>query len=372
MGTIIHLDNDEKILQDFKGLFDQSGINLDLVTCQTKDEFYKLIEEHKNSLKALVFDLLSSEPGKEELHKGDAEFLDSVEDSFSTVSIPIFIYSGFLEAIEEQFETHGTVFKIDKANGPDEILRLIKLFDESGFLDVFSPGGKIEKDFHNELNKSFISQFTNNKQIEEIINTVAEEDVKESKERVEKVFKRIALRSLLTVLQLSENEGDEEYLNPVEHYVKRINDQKIVTGDIFFSQEKNEHLLVMTPRCDLANKDPQEILVCNIDTEKFPDKTTSNTQKGKILNAITDNPEYSGYDRYLVRSPFFVGGLIKIGSYSMIAKEELLSSYDLQITLSDELTNEILGKFGSYFFRTGITTWDLDETVKFIESIKED
>ena len=27
-------------------------------------------------------------------------------------------------------------------------------------------------------------------------------------------------------------------------------------------------------------------------------------------------------------------------------------------TMSDELTNEILGKFGAYFFRTGITPWD--------------
>ncbi len=369
-GTIIHLDNDEKILQKFKGLYDQSGLDLDLVPCQTKDEFYELVKEHENSLKGLIFDLLSSKPDKKELHKGDAEFLESVEISFSSYSIPIFIYSGFLESIEEQFETHGTVFKIDKGDGPDEILRLLKLFSDSGFLDIFSPGGKIEKEFHKELNKSFVSQFTNNKQIEEIINTVSKEDGEETKVRVEKIFKRIALRSLLTVLHKSDEAEEDEFVNPVEHYVRRINDQKVETGDIFFNEEENEHVLVLTPRCDLANKDPESILVCRIDTEKFPEKTNSGNQKQKILDAITDNPTYSGYDRYLVRSPFFKGGLVEIGSYKMIPMDELTSNYHRVVSLSDELTNEILGKFGAYFFRTGINTWDLDETVNFLNSLK--
>lgn len=370
-GTIIHLDNEEKILEDFKGLFDQSDIDIKLTSCQTKEEFEQKVEENSGNLRGLIFDLLSSEPGKEELHEEDAEFLDNIEKSFSNYSIPIFIYSGFLQAVDGKFESAGTVYKIDKteSGGAQEIIRVIKLFDESGFLDVFSPGGKIERDFHNELNKSFVSQFTNNNQIEEIINTVVEEDAKQSKERVEKVFKRIALRSLLTVLHLTD-EG-EEHVNPVEHYVRRINDQSIETGDIFYSKKNDDYILVLTPRCDLANKQPETILICNINTEKFPDAIVSSKQKKKILDAITDNPKYSGYDRYLVRSPFFKGGLIEIGSYRMIPRTELIDDYQLIVTLSDELTNEILGKFGAYFFRTGINTWDWDETIKYLESIKE-
>src|SRR5699024_1374219 len=105
----------------------------------------------------------------------DAEFLDSVEKSFAHVNIPIFIYSGYLEAIEDKFDGYGTVFKIDKGDGPDNIFRRIKLFQESGFLDVFCPGGKIETELHQELNKAFVSQFTNNTQIEKIIKVVNEE-----------------------------------------------------------------------------------------------------------------------------------------------------------------------------------------------------
>lgn len=360
-GTIIHLDNDEEILHKFKGLYDQSGIDLDLVPCQKKEEFYKLFNEHKKSLKGLIFDLLSSEPDKEELHKNDAEFLESVEISFSTLSIPIFIYSGFLEAIEEQFETHGTVFKIDKGDGPDEIIRLIKLFKDSGFLEVFCPGGKIEKELHKDLNKAFVSQFTNNSQIEEIIKVVDEGSKRKNKERTERIFTRIAVRSLITSLNIIAEEKIE-FLNPVEHYLQRISPFDIWTGDIFRNEE-NETLLVITPRCDVMRAD--ELLVCEIRKEEFP------TKKEHIERALRDNPILSGYDRILPPTPFFEGGKVKLSSYRIIEKSTLLNEYKRVISLSDELTNEILGKFGSYFFRSGITPWHEPEMIKYLNEGKD-
>ncbi|WP_441001342.1 hypothetical protein [Fodinibius sp. SL11] len=374
MGAIIHLDDDQDILDRVESYYEQLNIDLELIPCGSIEEFEKLIKDESVQIRSLIFDLVDKEPGKDELNEGDADFLNTIEQSFARFNVPIFIYSGFLESLEDGFEEYGSVFKISKDESSEVIFNRIELFHKSGFLEVFGPGGEIEEKLHKDLHQAFISQFTDNTQIEAIINLIKDASEEENfSERVKRVFKRIAIRSLLTDLKnpILESGVDDEFLNPVEHYVQRISKQEIVTGDIF-KNEEDEYVVVLTPRCDLANKEPDSILVCNINTEMFPEKTRSNKQIGKILSAITDNPKYSGYDRYLVRSPFFKGGLVKLTNYRMIPKESLVDSYERIISLSDELTNEILGKFGSYFFRTGITTWDLDETVAFLKQMDKD
>ena len=56
-----------------------------------------------------------------------------------------------------------------------------------------------------------------------------------------------------------------------------------------------------------------------------------------------------------------------LSRYSMKSKEVLLDGYERIISLSDELTNEIIGKFGAYFFRTGITPWDQQEVIQHVK-----
>jgi hypothetical protein len=358
-GTIIHLDNDEEQLKEFKSLYDQHEIDLELISCQTKDEFQKLVEDNYNNLRGLVFDLFGAGADKGDLSKEDAEFLESINDSFEHISIPIFIYSGFLPRIEEEFNEHGTIFKVDKGDGPDEILRLLKLFHNSGFLDVFSPGGKIEKELHKDLNKAFVTQFSNNSQIEEIIKVVDEESEEKNKERIERIFKRIAVRSLMTSLNFVADE-EIEFLNPVEHYLQRISPFKIWTGDVF-KHEDGEKFLVITPRCDVMRAD--EILICEIKDEDFP------ANKKGVQRALRDNPILSGYDRILPPTPFFEGGKVKLSSYKIVYRAYISDECKRIISLSDELTNEILGKFGSYFFRSGITPWHEKETLNHLKEI---
>ncbi len=75
-GVIIHLDNDLKgILQPSKDLFDQIGVEIDYIICSTKEEFENSILEHKDFVKALIFDLLSEEPTDGELNQKMPNFL---------------------------------------------------------------------------------------------------------------------------------------------------------------------------------------------------------------------------------------------------------------------------------------------------------
>lgn len=374
-GVIIHLDNDLKgILSPSKNLFDQNDLELDYVICETKESFNQEIEKHKNNIKALIFDLLSSEPNTEELHEKDAEFLESINNSFSHYNIPIFVYSGYLQALDGKYENHGTVFKIDKENEITQIFDRIKIFFESGFIDVFSPNGLLQNQLLKDLNLSFTKQFTDNTQIESIIKSITETNGSESVKRVQKVFQRIAVKSLLSNLLAPEVDGEgniiPDFLNPVEHYVKRISSFEFWTGDILIKKDKSYCCIIITPRCDFASKNLDNYLVCDLKLGDFPDKTNSNG-KDQIRKALNDNPLYSGYNRYIPPCPLFVGGKIELSKYKMISKDKLSEDYYREISLSDELTNEILGKFGAYFFRSGINPWNTNEAIEVIKCVAE-
>ena len=173
-GVIIHLDNDkEGVLNPSKHLFEQTGLDLEYIICETKAIFEEEVKENNDNIKVLIFDLLSSNPSADELHQHDAEFIDNVHYSFSRLNIPIFVYSGYLQALEGKYESDGTVFKIDKEKGFGEILTKITKFQNSGFLDVFSPNGELNKLLLNDLHLSFTKQFNSNNQIEEIIDSIS-------------------------------------------------------------------------------------------------------------------------------------------------------------------------------------------------------
>ena len=378
-GVIIHLDNDRKtILDPAKNLFDQYATDLEYITCESKEEFEAAVENHANSIKALIFDLLSEEASKEELEAKDAEFLEKIRSSFADYNIPVFIYSGYLEAVKNEFEYCGTVYKFDKDQEIKLIFDKILFLYKSGFIEIFSPGGILEKELHVDLHKAFTKQFSRNEQIENIINGIIDSSQDENevsqKGRIQRVFKRVAIRSLLSGLLEPEVDEDgyakSEFLNPVEHYLFRISSFDFWTGDIFEHNENSEMILILTPRCNVASSKFTELLICQI-SEEFPSGLKSRKDRDKVANALTDNPTYSGYDRFLPPSPTFRGGKVILSSYRMISKEDLNSNFKRIVTLSDELTNEILGKFGAYFFRTGINPWSMEETVDFIGKTQE-
>lgn len=369
-GIIIHLDNDlEGILNPSKNLFSQTGLDLEYIVCDSKEAFAEAISIHKLNIKSLIFDLLSSEPNSGELHQHDAEFLESINTSFLNYNIPIFVYSGYLQALEGKFENHGTIFKIDKGTEIAFIFDKIKKLFESGFIDVFSPNGLLNEQLLKDLNLSFTKQFSNNTQIEAIIDSIIETKGVDSIKRIQKVFQRIALRSLMSNLlapEIDEGTGkmNFQFLNTVEHYVQRISSFDFWTGDIFLNKkDKTTCFLIVTPRCNVASKSFENLLVCEIELGKFPSDISNRAGKDKIGYALTDNPEYSGYDRYLPKCPFFQGGKVVLSKYHMINRDQLLHDFDRVISLSEDLTNEILGKFGAYFFRSGINPWDKDEAI---------
>lgn len=367
-GIVIHLDNDSKnILVPAKTLFDQSGIGLELISCQDKRLFDDIIRERKNEIRALIFDLIGSEPRTEEINDGDAEFLMNIEDSFAKFNTPIFIYSGYLESIADRFNGYGNVYKIDKEEGFEPIVEKIKLFDESGFLDIFCSTGILEKEIYENLHSSFVAQFRSN-EIEKIIESIRSVDGEDIRARTIDIFKRIALQSLMFEL-ISPISQNKDTVNPIEHFYRRNNNTTVWTGDIWQKKDElEEKVFVLTPRCDIASGRATKLIVSEINSEKLTLKGNKDRRIKKLRDHLTDNI-LGKATRYIPETPYMEGGFINFTTHKTVEIEAFLEQYEYLITLSDDFTNEITGKFASYFLRTGIQTISPEEFKYYIEQL---
>lgn len=364
-GKVIFYDDDDTIISQFEELM--GGSEFELVKYTDLDVLRKDIAGNSKlfeDARALIFDLARNK-AEGGLSK-DFEILKDIEEKFHQYRIPIFIHSAFANDIEN-FQNNGTVWKIEKSGTSiSQIVETITKLDESGFLEAFTPGGIIEQNLFAELHKSFTEQFRKG-EIEKIINSIKLDNPDQFRIRAIEVFKRIAVRSLMSEVQaplLTQRGG----VNPIEHYYRRISKVDLWTGDILKEKNSDFHLLVITPRCNVLRDD--NLLVCPIEVGDFPNNTVSNKDKDKVGHALNDKPEVSGYNRYIPPSPIFDGGKVLLSNYSIIDRKTLIANYEKLISLSDELTNELLGKFGAYFFRTGITPWNKDEAIAHIENSK--
>jgi hypothetical protein len=358
-GLILLYDDDKKTRDSFETIFPQLETEYELFSYETQEALIEKLSEDKsmNEVKALIFDLAKDD---NEIKTHNYSISKYIQENFESRRIPIIIHSGHADTYNN-FDGYGTVFKFEKTDKSiGEICDRLKLMCNGGFLEVFCPRGILETDIMADLHNAFIQQFKSSDQIIDIINliqstTTTEEFVK----RVQRIFKRIAVRSLLTELlspEVDENgDAKEEYAGITEHYVQRINKVQVWTGDIFKHNEKDEFLFILMPRCNAIRCDGY--LVCPFYLGKFPEGVNA----AKYPKVLTGDPTISGYQRYLPKSPVFDGGEIALSKFFMISKGELLSTHFRFISLSEELTNEVLGKFASYFFRTGITPWSKDE-----------
>lgn len=361
-GVILLLDDDQSNLDVFSHLYEQYDIPLTLKTFKDIEKFRSAIRDKTTgpNVKAVIFDLVQK---KSEEIATEFEVSKDIKNIFDSNRIPIFIHSAYIHKYSD-FEDKGTVFKIPKsAESTQTILDKIKLFHDSGFFDIFCPRGIIESKIMTELHNAFIKQFHKD-EIENIIKALKETGGDKYDERVIEVFTRISIRALMTKLiaPYFNDDGvlEQTKINAAEAYVRRINDFKIWTGDIFEKKDKSEMILLLTPRCDIASKNKTNILACKI----FKDLAV---KKDEIQKAIVDNIRDKKY-RFLPKTPLFGGGKVDLSSHITLGTEEIQKNYNYMISLSDELTNEITGKFCSYFMRTGISEIDQAELLHFFEN----
>ena len=381
-GCIILLENEQTYVDMFINLFEDMEIRLKLIPCLNTDDYEKKILENNSSLRCIIMDLSNTSLEEDTKQYKATEY---IEKEFKENRIPIFVHSGNLEHYTD-FPDKGTVFKIPKSKeSSTNICKKIKKMDDSNFFNIFCLGGQLEQKIMKELHESFVSQFKRN-EIEEIINSVESTDATDSSNRVSEIFERIAIRSLYeNWVSTKEIQGKlkEKKFNSIEHYYRRTSDYKIWTGDIFIHNVTNENIVILTPRCNLGHSNYAEILVCKItpllesvikefNNTKVDNKTTGETKGKKSLRtSITDdvtNKRIGERFRFLPPTPQYIGGFIDFITMFTEKGDEILANYTRVISLSDELTNDIVRKFSSYIQRGGISETEFSEAHYYVTS----
>ncbi len=361
--NIVFFDDDEDFSKIFNSMMDKSNFNI--ISYKDYRELKKALNDDNiiSNTKIFIFDLAKDNDEEKQTEK--FSILKDIEEKYNNLRIPIFIHSAFANEFP-LFKNKGTVWKIEKSDKSlEQIAEIIFKLEKSGYLEVFCHNGIIEKSVMAELHKSFTDQFRNG-EIERIIDSIASDDAEQFKNRSINIFKRIAIKSLMSEL-LSPISFENETVNAIEHYYRRQNKIDYWTGDIYSKSDNTDAIVILTPRCDLANNKATNLLVCSIDND-FP----KDNKKEKIKKAITDNPNFtSNICRYLPPSPTFNGGKVNFKTFRTISNSVLNQEYKYEITLSDDLSNEILSKISSYLLRTGISTIDLNELINYIDSLNE-
>ena len=343
--------------------------NADFEKYQETEEFGKLI-------RASIFDLANNQ---KEVDAPGSQFSikEYIEKNYNTVRVPIIIHSAYLHRYPE-FNDSGTVFKIEKTSDSiDKICDLLASMHKTDFLEVFSPGGILERQHPEDLHEVFTSQFkANGKELCEILDLLqnCHKDADKCKERVYAIFQRMALRALVNKLTSRSLDIDESVqVNVLEHFYRRTNTAivPIWTGDILENKSDGLRVYVLRPKCDLERLNPStdgeiEVLVCPLKIFDFPVATgDSRNQLDKVSKAAEHNLSYGPSSRAIPPSIFYPkGGKYPKGSAVDFARpktpkySELVNDYKYLVTLSDDFVNEIATRFGSYLVRPGIVEID--------------
>ncbi len=373
IGIVILLENEKAIRDTFINLFEDLNINLKLVECSTPEEYERVLQKSKenNDLRGIIIDL-SNTTQEDDTKKYKAS--EYIKQEFEANRIPIFIHSGNLEHYRE-LNDKGTVFKRPKEKGSAEsICQLLKKMSDSGFLNIFCLGGELEKKIMSEVHKAFVEQFKGN-EIEAIIDSISVTP-NDTVIRTKEVFERIAVRNVFENWN-SATKDDldnivEVQLNSIEHYYRRTSDFDFWTGDIFKNLENpNTKCVVLTPRCNVGHQKFDELLLCKIQeiNEQKLQELTGRKGEEKLRKNITDHEIVGERYRFLPPTPQFNGGLVDFKTVFTQSIEKFSTNWELEITMSDELTNDVVRKYAAYTLRGGISETEFKEAHHYVASL---
>lgn len=380
-NIILLLEDDKRIIGSFDAYFTAKKMDAELIVSENLTMYLQNFDNYSDNVKCLVMDLNNQ---GDDMETSIGETIKQIKNHYENNRIPIFVHSGNLAHFTD-LDEKGTIIKKEKTSKSiGEIVNSIELMLNCGFLNIFSINGTLDKKIMTEIHSAFINQFKHN-EIEEIIKSIQNGESKEPDtiDRTKEVFERIAIRAIYQNL-INNDIGEKGIIvNTIEHYYRRTNTDKhyFYTGDIFEDQD-NKMFFVATPRCNVSNKNYEEILLCEVNeitdnqatsfqSTKVDNKTTGETKGSKQLRtSITDDVTNSFIGerfRFLPPSPQFKGGFVDFRKVITVTEDEL-NGFNLIISLVDDLTNDVVRKLSSYLLRGGISDTAYEEALYYIKN----
>jgi hypothetical protein len=291
--------------------------------------------------------------------------------------IPIFVYSNNIALLNSEFNSQkGCFFKTySKASKIfTEILTEISDINKTGIIDILGKRGHIE----DVLDKVFWRHISNS--------LGSWIQIEQDKKNKEKMLLRHVSEYILQYLNINDDTGEFEKFNKLEFYTIPPIHEKVTTGDILMKNETEECFVVITPSCDLANKDTVKNIqiVSIIPPNKGPlhgflkeikkiEQQEKQIEKKDRYDSCTTNifkilaNTYALNYYYLPETNQIIGGLMDFQEISTI-KKSLVNSVDyLRIaSIASPFLKDIIVKFSYYYSRQGSPDFDNSELYREI------
>jgi hypothetical protein len=382
MDAVLILEDNETVITGFKQQFDDFGLEVETLYSRTYGEYLAYMDDPAigDRVKCIVMDLSNNQTEDEAL---DFKSVQYIKEQYLKNRIPIFIHSGYLSHYND-LDDQGTVYKIEKSPASvKKIVEKIKLLHESGFLDIFCKKGRLETNVVNQIHDAFISQFKGD-EIEEIIKSIRSANGQNLRNRTTEVFERIALRAVYQNAISNILNDEPVKVNSIEHYYRRTNREAMPfwTGDIFEipanDENPSELVVIVTPRCNAANCNYEQILICKIlslngeELQKIR-STKKDSQDGTVgqknlQKNITDDAT-GERRRFLPKTPQFEGGIVDFVKCFSVSVEQF-QSFFYRISLVDDLANDVVRKLANYLLRGGIADTAYSEAYYYFSGIE--
>ncbi|MED0958219.1 hypothetical protein [Bacillus paramycoides] len=315
-----------------------------------------------NDFDATIIDLNLDQTATEPSDLDGNKLVDIIVNK---IRIPITIRTGYpTQFSSEKIDESNSFLKIyKKTDSIDEILHGIVQWYGIGLASTLGTKGILESC----LNKLFWEQISKN------LNEW-EKNKEDSKEQ-EKSLLRYTLNVLQSYLEVDLDSGKYENFHPAEVYIKPPIKQDLFFGDIL-KKSGNEHFLILTPSCEMAQGKYKKILLSRIlnheDLEGFKQARTGyieNQSKGK--RSALEKWFRNGHDsslgyHFLPSYSDFPGGFIDFQDVVSLSQETVIAEYEKIATVTNQFAKDISSRFTLYYARQGQPNLNSDLIIKML------
>lgn len=303
------------------------------------------VDEAIENLKSSSFDGAVIDLNLGDQSDGGNQIADQIKNTLNR--IPIVFVTGTPDAVQTEGIPLIDKYTRDEVSYREVIDELFSIY-KTGLTKILGGAGVIEE----KLSRIFIDNLL--PQRKSWIEYAKGDPI-----NTEKAYLRHALNHLLQDLDM-----DIDKCHPEELYIYPPISNRINTGSILKKKESESHFIVMSPACDLAERENGDCntdlaLLVEIDLFKnlFPEADLNNLSKSQEKNLGLERiyKNSKGYYHWLPFVSFFKGGVINFRKISTYTRSELEKEFDPSpvIQVSPSFIKDIVSRFSSYYARQG-------------------
>ena len=308
--------------------------------------------QKKHNIK--LFNARDSKEAEDTIKRGKIEFLivdlkldneSKGKDLLQTIQkygwrIPTVIYTATPDDAQDENYVLKTYKKGD--TGIPEILNFIISIDDTGITKVLSRDGLVE----DIINKFYQEIFINNqdswrKRQQENNKTISNNSsTADPKKMVQRSLLKILLNNLNAYIDYDEDKAYSE-----QFYIYPFSNNNISTGSILKEKNSENYFLLISPACDIANKNLKKFHLLSI-TQNPEGKNHKNSKN--FLNNTKNR------FHYLPKIQQFNGGFVDFADINLCNNQDIVQKYDvLQLKIAEQFMKNIVSRFAAYFARQG-------------------